>query len=921
MTDLLEPVPELAGGDDAEGWTDVAPRSRLRERYWPPTPQQWATAEAVATVVCIVSAVWIVVGYLHPSQMLANTTPAGGDMGAHVWGPAYLRDHILPHWRLSGWAPDWYGGFPMYQFYMVPPALLVVLLNVVLPYGVSLKLVSVLGMATLPVSLWFFGKMAGLRFPVPQLFAFAGVVFLFDDSFTIYGGNIASTMAGEFSFSIALSVAFVFFGVFVNGLRTGRRRAWAAALAALASLSHGIVLPFVAIGATALFALYADRKRWRYFWPVALVAFLLAAFWLLPFQFRHGFGTDMFYERRPVGNVPHGTDLPDSYWQMFWIDWVIMVTAMVGLVGAAIRRSKPGIFVGLVMIGYWGWAWLWPQSLLWNARLLPFMYLARYLLVALGVVELGRGVARLLRPYDMNVRRAAGLGTAAVGLVGTLLIVGVHLQRLPFGSTHVVKVKGTDTWVWDWGPFRVKQSDRGFVDGWAKWNYDGYERKQAYGEYYGILYAMQNLGKERGCGRALWENNNDIDKYGTPMALMLLPFWTDGCIGSMEGLYFEASGTTPYHFLMAAAASKHSSNPVRRLEYEDGDLAKGVTYMQTLGVRYYMAYQPEMVTKAEAEPRLTELVTSGPWHVYEVADTALVEPLTTQPVVVTGEDLSNRDRWLELGTSWFQHRDLWPAMPVASGPADWARVGLQRTGEKKTTNSSLARVAPAINVAPVALPAVTVTDTRTGDDFVSFHVDKVGVPVLVKTSYFPNWKVSGAKGPYRVAPNLMVVVPTSNDVRLHYGYTGLDLFSYALTLLGLLGLVLLWRLGPVRMTDPAPAIDAPVDDAADEAHDPYTSVRDEPTGDASLGPPWPDVGADDATPTAALADPPPWTRAAPAAVDAPPGPSEPDASWAPSDDGREWHDARLASPPPPAWAQQPPVLPSPLPPPRPEADP
>ena len=33
------------------------------------------------------------------------------------------------------------------------------------------------------------------------------------------------------------------------------------------------------------------------------------------------------------------------------------------------------------------------------------------------------------------------------------------------------------------------------------------------------------------------------------MALMLLPHWTDGCIGSMEGLFFEASATTPFHFL------------------------------------------------------------------------------------------------------------------------------------------------------------------------------------------------------------------------------------------------------------------------------------------------------------------------------------------------------------------------------------
>ena len=49
---------------------------------------------------------------LQPGLMFTNTTPAGGDMGAHVWGPAYMRDHLLPNLRLTGWAPDWYAGFP-----------------------------------------------------------------------------------------------------------------------------------------------------------------------------------------------------------------------------------------------------------------------------------------------------------------------------------------------------------------------------------------------------------------------------------------------------------------------------------------------------------------------------------------------------------------------------------------------------------------------------------------------------------------------------------------------------------------------------------------------------------------------------------------------------------------------------------------
>ena len=67
------------------------------------------------------------------------------------------------------------------------------------------------------------------------------------------------------------------------------------------------------------------------------------------------------------------------------------------------------------------------------------------------------------------------------------------------------------------------------------------------------------LGQTEGCGRALWER---IDNgYGTTMALMLLPFWTDGCIGSSEGLFFEASGTTPYLFITADAMSRERRTP------------------------------------------------------------------------------------------------------------------------------------------------------------------------------------------------------------------------------------------------------------------------------------------------------------------------------------------------------------------------
>jgi hypothetical protein len=99
---------------------------------------------------------------------------------------------------------------------------------------------------------------------------------------------------------------------------------------------------------------------------------------------------------------------------------------------------------------------------------------------------------------------------------------------------------------------------------------------------------------------------------------------------------------------------------------------------------------------------------------------------------------------------------------------------------------------------------VAVTDVATTDDGVEFDVSDVGQPVLVKVSYFPNWKADGADGPWRVGPNLMVVVPTSTHVSLSYGYTSVDYLGWLITALGIVGLVLLVRRGPLHMPPPQP---------------------------------------------------------------------------------------------------------------------
>jgi hypothetical protein len=152
--------------------------------------------------------------------------------------------------------------------------------------------------------------------------------------------------------------------------------------------------------------------------------------------------------------------------------------------------------------------------------------------------------------------------------------------------------------------------------------------------------------------------------------------------------------------------------------------------------------------------------------------------------------------------------------------------------------------------------ATTVTNITSGTDSISFDVSQVGVPVVVKTSYFPNWQASGADGPYRVSPNLMVVIPTATHVSLHYGWTGVDLGAWALTLLGFIGVVWLARSAPADVPEP-PAVWQPFDEG-DESDEDGGDPSDpawwaEP--DATHGPPGPGVAASEFDPASAILGP------------------------------------------------------------------
>ena len=671
---------------------------------------------------------------MQPWWIFRGNTPTGGDMGAHVLVPAFLRDELLTAGRVMGWSMDWYAGFPALYFYFPLPALTIVFLDVFLPYGIAFKLVTVAGLVALPFASYFFARSMGFSRPVSLVGGIAGGTFVFMESFTIYGGNTLSTMAGEYSYSWSFALSVVYLGMAIRNVRAGKRfSVGMAAVLALTALSHVITTFIVVLASLPLLLKRNGPSNLVRGWALG---FAFAGFWTLPLLARLNMTSDMGWN--PVGGF--GPIFPSELWPM-------LVPAAAGVLWALSRKYTIGPALALMILpvaGYFVIEFL-DFRKLYNARLLGYWYYAVYLFAGLGVGAALVSAARRLRSGHSAKWAAAAVGAAFMLLVG---VSGV--QRAP---------------------------------SWARWNFSGYENKQAYGtdeagnrivtadywaEYQGLMEALKGLPP----GRVMWEANSDMNRYGTPMALMLTGYWTGGTHPSMEGLLFESSITTHFHFLNAAEVSQRPSNPVSGLSYHGMDFDRGIPHLLMYNVGYYVSWTPE-ATDAALAYGLEVVAEPQPWTVFAMPESSLVDIASSIPAVWDGpggfheaaldwyDDVDNMDRWL-----------------VASGPAEWPRI---------ESVESLAR--------PAVAASGTVTNIELDHHRIAFDTTAIGVPHLIKVSYFPNWSASGADGPYRAAPSLMIVVPTEEHVEITFGYTWAELGGFALTFgsVGAVAGLWLWR--------------------------------------------------------------------------------------------------------------------------------
>jgi hypothetical protein len=208
-----------------------------------------------------------------------------------------------------------------------------------------------------------------------------------------------------------------------------------------------------------------------------------------------------------------------------------------------------------------------------------------------------------------------------------------------------------------------------------------------------------------------------------------------------------------------------------------------------------MASSTQVTQQANADPQLTKVASTGPWpavggatspttwSVYLIHDAPAVVGLTHLPVVVPGIDGSSTT-WKNANVAWFEDPLRWDVPLAASGPRAWP-IGTATTSNSPTVKN----------------PAV-ITHVDVQNSSVSFNSSQIGKPVLVRESYYPRWHASGATGPYRVSPNFMVVIPTAHHVVLSYRSDSPQQFGFALTVAGVVAVVVVLALRRRRQGRP-----------------------------------------------------------------------------------------------------------------------
>ncbi len=553
-----------------------------------------------------------------------DTTIAGGDTGTHNYN-AYYAFQIFP--KIKWWSMDWTAGFPFLYFY--PPTLyyLTSIFAHFFKINIVFKLITLLGTFLFPLALFLCLKLLGFEFPIPQIGVLLSINYLFLEQFSIYGGNLPSTLAGEFSYSLSFSLFFIFLGLFWRTFKDYLENKEISYLPLILLLSlMTIIHPFpvimtVAFGGIVFLIEGVFKKRLKKVFLFLLkiygLSFCLTAFWSLPFLALLPYTAKMNWTRT--------VNLEDIFPKSLI---VFVGFALFGFIFSLKKLKSNPNFLPLyyVMLSSFLIYISLNNSSIFNARFLPF-FIVGYLLLA------SIGLSIFLEEIALSFKK-----TKKVWIIGFFIVLMGFLNikfYLPKNISYL--------------PF------------WFKWNYEGFENKKTWPSIKPLFDYLKTLPY----GRVMVEYRPEYDNFGTPRIFENLPIFAHQ--PTFEGLLTESSMSSYFHFINQAETTKRPSSAIAGFEYPEFNFENGVKHLKLFGAKYFLAYTSEV--KSLADIYLKKLKEINDFNVYEIPDSQLVEVLENIELKPKTKD------WFKDSIRWYKSMDF--SKPI---------VYYQNSSELKTIN-------------------------------------------------------------------------------------------------------------------------------------------------------------------------------------------------------------------------------------------
>jgi hypothetical protein len=701
------------------------------------------TSESASDIIVFVLIYWFLLGYFNPALLLSANTATGGDMVSHNYLLYYLKEHLLPRLDILGWTPDWYAGMPLFQFYFPLPYLMMTALSYVLPLQASFKLVTVLGIFSLPAVVYLAMKWIGFEFPTPIMAAVLTLPFLYTEEFMRWGGNIKSTLAGQISYSLSLSLAMLFFGLIWLGVRNRRHALLCAVLVGMITISHVFTLSFI-ISSSLYFLI---KKRWmqaggnlKYLASVFILGFMLSAFWLLPMADKVQYTSPIGWKSGWGSGDPFKL-ISSGYGGEYFPLSPLHIFTLIGLFFGMKDRDERILYLGFSAIIAIVMFLVIPAEALYTVRFLVPLYLMLMLIAAYGIT---RALSWAKMPELMPL---------------VLFLYTASVINHPLTPAEPITDLSRYT---DW-------SQHAPLQGWINWNYEGMEAKNSYNTFKGINDFLGNLPP----GRVLNEYSTQDNVFGSERSLEDIPMYSHQPV--LKGLLMDSGLSTYFIFYMWSEISKNPACPMAEAGCSSFNIDRGTEHLKMFNTRYVIAITDKLRYSLKNDSRYTLLKefidppSGQTFDIFELKnDYSYAYVPKYKPVNV------RTSNWRKISLNWFRQGDrLEIPLVFINRPDDYdkAHFSLEANdsldyipAEETNANCSIAE--------------------RLLDDQILIKTTCIGQPVIVKMTYFPNWKVEGADKVYLVSPSFMLIYPTQENVRLYYGQTPSNMIGWALTILG-----------------------------------------------------------------------------------------------------------------------------------------